>query len=381
MLNKQEKVLSEILSLIADEINITPTMQMKAVASYEAVGKWIGEGIDFDVEIMPQGSMNLGTVIRPVDDSDDGYDMDLVCLLKNGQSLNAENIKWIVGRRLLEHKLYSEKLDAEGKRCWTMNYDGFHMDILPCVPVGIFLKPYSTAIRLTHKNENGIYENRYSNPYQYLLWFENCMKETLGKAKQEYVVKNEVEIDKVPTYIVRTPLQQAIQLLKRHRDVYFKDSDDNAPISIIITTLAAISYNGEKDLYESLLNILEKMPSHIEVRGGEYWIPNPVMDEENFADKWNEKPIKREVFYEWLTAARSDLLKKPLSCFGLDSVGRHYKAVLGEAPVNRGLNKYAQNITTEREKGNLYIDGLKGGLTTNSSSGTKSVKQHMFYGR
>jgi len=102
----KEKMLGVILSRIADEINITPTMQEKAVKSYQAVGEWLGDGIKYDVRIMPQGSMNLGTVIRPIDDSDD-YDMDLVCLLENGQALSLGSIKNLVGNRLKEHKLYS----------------------------------------------------------------------------------------------------------------------------------------------------------------------------------------------------------------------------------------------------------------------------------
>jgi len=66
---EKEKALGQMLSKIADELNITPTMQQKAISSYEAVGKWIGEGLDYNVRIMPQGSMNLGTVIKPIDDS------------------------------------------------------------------------------------------------------------------------------------------------------------------------------------------------------------------------------------------------------------------------------------------------------------------------
>ncbi len=122
----KEKILGTLLSSIADEINITPTMQDKAVSSYTAVGKWIGDGVDYDVKIMPQGSMNLGTVIKPIDDRDD-YDMDLVCLLKNGRYLPLKDIKNLVGDRLKENATYGQKLEKEGKRCWTMQYDVFHM--------------------------------------------------------------------------------------------------------------------------------------------------------------------------------------------------------------------------------------------------------------
>ena len=61
-----------------------------------------------------------------------------------------------------------------------MQYDEFHMDILPCVPKEqFFIEPYLTAIKLTHKNEFGIYEARFSDPYAYHIWFEKRMEKTL----------------------------------------------------------------------------------------------------------------------------------------------------------------------------------------------------------
>ncbi|HAT56933.1 MAG TPA: nucleotidyltransferase, partial [Veillonellaceae bacterium] len=124
-MGNREKAIGELLSKIADELNITSTMQDKAVQSYHAVGDWIGRGIDYDVKIMPQGSMNLGTIIKPIDDSDD-YDIDLVCLLEDGQQLEAEKIKEIIGDRLKNNTTYKMKMRREGKRCWTLDYEEFH---------------------------------------------------------------------------------------------------------------------------------------------------------------------------------------------------------------------------------------------------------------
>ena len=84
-MTEKEKQLGTWLSQIADELNITPTMLDKAVKSYTAVGTWLSDGIPYDVKITPQGSMNLGTVVRPITEKDE-YDVDLVCLLKNGSS-------------------------------------------------------------------------------------------------------------------------------------------------------------------------------------------------------------------------------------------------------------------------------------------------------
>lgn len=376
----QEKHIGEILGRIADELNISRTMQDKAVNSYNAVGNWLGAGLDYDIRIMPQGSMNLGTVVRPIDDSDD-YDMDLVCLVSNGQQMSCSDIKSIVGNRLKEHKLYRDLLEKEGKRCWTMQYEEFHMDILPCIPnAPQFIVPDITEIKLTHKVKNNQYEFRYSNPYAYHRWFEERMKDSLIVQKHEFAVKNQVEIDEVPTYRMRTPLQKTIQILKRHRDVCFQEDPDDAPISIIITTLAGLAYNGEENVYEALSNILKKMPEFIECRNGVYWIENPVMNKENFADKWNDNPNKRNAFFSWISRARKELITEPLTYIGIDRIANQYKQVLGKAPVERAIKAVGNDLFEARTNKKLYVNGLTGGLSLNREEGSILVKGHTFFG-
>ncbi len=376
-MTEREEMLGMILSKIADEISITSTMQDKAVSSYKAVGKWIGDGVPYDVKIMPQGSINLGTVIKPVDDRDD-YDMDLVCLLRNTGDISLKNIKNCVGDRLKENGMYAQKLEKEGKRCWTMQYNEFHMDILPCVPkAGFFEEPDYTEITLTHKNENGIYEPRYSNPYGYHVWFEERMKNILLEEKRRFAIQNKTEIEEVPTYRIHTPLQKAIQLLKRHRDICFLNDDTDAPISIIITTLAAESYRGETNVYEALCNILNNMTDHIENEYGTYWIQNPVMPEENFADKWNSEPGKSRAFFEWVRRAQKELITNPLCINGLDNVAVHFKRYLGDKPVQRAFNSMGEATKKARTNGNLYANGLVGGLSVSAGI---PVKNHTFWG-
>ena len=380
-MTEKEKSLGDLLRRIADELNITPEMHEKAVRGYETVGEWLSKGIPYDVKISPQGSMNLGTVIRPVSDADE-YDVDLVCILKNGSSLPLSRVKSLVGDRLREHGTYKEKLEKEGKRCWTLQYEEFHMDILPCVPKEpYYIEPWLTAITLTHKNIVGTYEPRYSDPYAYHVWFEEQMAEVLRVEKQAFAVRHNVDMDKVPTYKVRTPLQKVVQLLKRHRDIVFQDDLDAAPISIIITTLAAKAYNGEANVYEALCNIVGKIPSYIEKRCGDWWIANPVLPEENFADKWNTDPSKQIAFQYWLGRVKQDLITDPLAAFGQDAIADIYKQSLGEKPVNRAMKVLGHGIRKEREAGNLYMNGLSGGLTTTPTSNSKPVKGHVFYGK
>jgi len=378
-MSRKETELGIILAKIADELNITDTMYDKAVQSYIAVGNWIGDGLDFTVEIMPQGSMNLGTTVRPINESDD-YDIDLVCLLHEGWQLDARTIKELVGKRLKENAMYKKKLD-EGSRCWKMSYDGFHMDILPCVPKErLFIKDNHTEIRLTHKNNDGTYSDKYSNPHGYKLWFINQMLNVYKNLSEKYAIENRTIIDEVPIYKVRTPLQQSIQLLKRHRDIMFAGKDDIAPISIIITTLAAKAYNNETDLYEALHNILDNMPNYIENRNGISWVENPVMANENFADKWQHHPEKKKSFFSWLEQAKLDLLIKPIDMYGIDTKGKHYKTVIGDLPVNRALNALGDEKKQARSSSSLYINGLAGGISTTTDTSSKKIKEHTFFG-
>ena len=381
-MNEKEQQLDLILTKIVKEISITATMLDKATKSYEAVGTWLGDGIEYDVRITPQGSMNLGTTNKPISDKDD-YDIDLVCLLENGQKLEAEAIKNIVGNRLKENEVYRKKIseEGEGKRCWKMRYDEFHMDILPCVPKSNYIEPYLTDIRLTHKITAYYYKDCYSNPYGYRKWFESRMADVLKEAKRAFAAENKLEIENVPAYRVKTPLQKAIQLLKRHRDICFKNNDDDAPISIIINTLAAKAYNGEKNVYEALCTILDHMHEYIEIKDGVYWVKNPVMEEENFADKWELYPQRKDNFYKWLYQAKEDLIKNPLEAVGIDSLGKLFKESMGEAPVNRAFRSYADDMLNTRKKGRLYSAGLTSGLTTKVTSEATKVKGHTFFGK
>lgn len=378
----KEEMLNDIYTEIAKEISITKTMIENAESSYQAVGKWIDDGVDYNVQVTVQGSMGLGTTIKPLSDADD-YDIDLVCILTNGQKLTAREIKRIVGDRLKENEIYRKKieLEGEGKRCWKMQYNQFHMDILPCVPKTIYMEPNYTDIRLTHKNEYLQYEDRFSNPEKYKEWFISCTKDMFIKNRQLYADEYRVDVQKVPFYKIKTPLQMAIQLLKRHRDIYFKNNMDVAPISIIITTLAAKAYRGEENVYDTIKTLLNHMQDFVENRYGVYWVQNPVMAEENFADKWGKYPERRLAFFEWIEKAKEDLLIMPLNTQGLHKIGNKLEKSLGEAPVIRALSNLAKDAKEAREGGLLYTAGLTKGLTNDKSESIATVKKHTFYGK
>ena len=386
-MNTRDQEYNKYLHKLAENLDISDTMRDKAIESYTAVGRWLGDcADDSSVKIAPQGSFYLGTVVKPVSDKDE-YDIDLVCLLKDKHGASEYEIKNLVGDRLKEHGTYAKMLDAEeGKRCWTLNYDEFHMDILPSAPKdSVYLEPYLTALRLTHKVAPSEYIPKYSNPYKYHDWFEGRMQVQLMEMKKSFAAKNQVEISKIPLYRVKTPLQRAIQLLKRHRDIMYqnapKSQKDNAPISIIITTLAAHAYNNEGSVFEALDSIINNMQNFIENRDGVYWVENPAMPEENFAEKWNTEPQKRTEFVRWLGQAKQQILTAPSEVFGLHKISEAMEDSFGSNIVRKSFSDLGYQTKEDRDAGNLYVAGLTGGLTTSSDNGANKVGGHTFFGK
>jgi hypothetical protein len=123
----------------------------------------------------------------------------------------------------------------------------------------------------------------------------------------------QARMEEVPEWQVKTPLQIAVQILKRHRDINFQGRDEIKPISIIITTLAARAYRNQPDVFETLTGIVNDIEGnwgktgYVENRNGTWWVTNPVDDGENFADKWNDYPERREAFKEWVVKVRGDI--------------------------------------------------------------------------
>lgn len=85
---ERKEALEEILQELAQNLDITESEDEDIRKSYEAVGTWLSDESsplkDYDVEIRPQGSYNLGTTIRPIT-KDGDIDIDLVCELKGKQ--------------------------------------------------------------------------------------------------------------------------------------------------------------------------------------------------------------------------------------------------------------------------------------------------------
>lgn len=331
--NDQHRMLLEQL---IEGLEIPDSAYQKAEERYQDIGDWLGRDgsscAAYDPHIFPQGSFRLGTAIRPLDNKEE-YDLDLACKLQAGITKGThtqQELKLLVGTEIEAYRSARgiKAPKEEMHRCWRLYYAdtlSFHMDIVPCIPADDIRRQFIEAsMRSAGADQNisasaskhtvSITDDRHleyeqicedwhiSNPEGYATWFEARM----NQYRQLIIAK--AQIDKIPVYKQKTPLQRSIQLLKRHRDWMFRDAPELKPISIIITTLAVKAYQGESDIASAVRSILARMESLINQNVPR--VPNPVDPNEDFADKWGMAKCQHlrleENFRNWIRQARND---------------------------------------------------------------------------
>jgi hypothetical protein len=364
MTKLQRQDVNWLLNEVAKALDITDTLFEEAERKYKAVGVWLGEGnsplATLSPQIYPQGSFLLGTMTKPADDSDD-YDVDLVFELRmRKDQVTQKELKQMVGDRLKEHDTCRRLLDKEGRRCWTLRYADsahFHLDILPAIPdvsYQLRLKTYgvpdnlaAVSIAITDNTLPSYSQTTsdwpHCNPLGYATWFKGRMMVRFTDMQKSFAANIRADVQAVPEYKIKTPLQRSIQLLKRHRDLAFVDNPEIQPASIIITTLAAQAYNNEADLAEALYKIIRGMPRFITKRDGVSWVDNPVDPSENFADRWKDHPQREPSFYLWMKKVMADF-DQLFNCEDLDEVAKLLTARFGERMVNPAVNRLKEQI-------------------------------------
>jgi hypothetical protein len=293
------------------------------------------------------------------------------------ESTSQARLKELVGGHLDGYIDNTEGVDGElpeleeSRRCWTLGYDKFHMDVLPAIPDDT--AESDTAILLTDKQ---LRYWQHSDPLAYVDWFRSqCAQEFISE--RAILSKSAGSVDPVPEWRVRTTLHRVAQVLKRHRDVYFADDPDDRPPSSLITTLAARAYDGRRDLTEATLLAVQRMPTFVLIEDGKYWVRNPVA-KENFADKWNEYPQRRFKFHVWRGDVERALTEAINERSGSQAVYGHLEKAFGAGHVRKALGAFGEDQRGLREAGAMRM--TQTGLLTATGAGIAVRPNHRFYG-
>ena len=325
--------LEKALLAVAEYLDLPSGMIKVVEKRYKSISEWIerekSEVSNFSPKIYTQGSFAIGTVVRPLSEADE-FDIDMVCeLQRKRENVTQKMVYDDVGAEV-EGYVESQNFKKDAKpweKCWTIEYSDddytFRVDIVPCLPdspsrdrlikeAKLSANLAETAIILTDTDHEGferiVYDWERGNPKGYAEWFKDRMRVRLNEAKEARAKMVKLAAEDIPTYSVRTPLQRAIQIIKRHRDTHFEKRDHRTS-SIVLTTLAAWAYQNEGNIVDAMETIVSELDSSVGWNGYEYRISNPVDPEENFAKQWNENPGYANAFSDWLQQLRADWVK------------------------------------------------------------------------
>ncbi len=379
MTGERSRDLDRLIEAAIQSFDIPEHLYKLAVRRYEAAGRWLtarAELRGMTREVYPQGSFRLGTVVRPLGDQAQ-YDIDMVDRRDvDKNSISQAKLKADVGDDLKAYLATSPEGQPyleDGKRCWTLLYrsDPFHMDVLPAIPDP---DGSTNSILLTDRD---VRVWQYSNPIDYAEWFHQTMAEEFTRLRELRLAEMAAgDVEDVPDWTIKTTLQRCVQALKRHRDLRFLHREKQKPASIIISTLAARSYRGGGSLYDVLADVTKRMHTFIECREGVWWVPNPVQPEENFADRWRERPQLADAFFEWMEHARADFIaigSEP----GLDKAIGALSRSLGDDPGLAAAQSFGSGFTAANQTRRLGVVSAAGALGTTARY---PAPRHTFHG-
>lgn len=376
-----DKELTLILEFIAAALQITQSQYERASGAYDGVTKRLGEEGSpleaYDPLLFPQGSLRLRTTVKPLSSTE--FDLDVVCLLKMSGGVTPGEVYDLVWDRMWTDRTYRPLMERM-PRCIRLNYAAesrFHLDIVPAIPD---TDKGHTFIKIPERPSPKLSTWRTSNPKGYAFWFERqaVYLEKYARAQIEPLPAHERAVEK-------PALSKAVQLLKRWRDVRFKDDMPLAPSSIILTTLGAEQYNSEPTCCDALTNILEGLV--VFSRSNRRDIRNPANPEECISEKWLKDERTYRAFCDRVVEFRDkwqkvlETARSPVK--GMGDVTKQLQELFGE-PVIGAVKKAEERMAAAREGQSLYMEKKTGTLVTSvpaaSVSLVSKVRPNTFYG-
>jgi sRNA-binding regulator protein Hfq len=287
--------------------------------AYESVSSIIDKDDVFfgklDPEIYVYGSAGIGTINKPYKREE--YDLDFAV----GVDYDYTNI---TRENFLEHLyklLNTGRYEGKVKKlrfCVRIEYaNQFHMDIMPGCAVDVISDrlrvPDTKKLAWAMRNLKG-----------YMEWFQGLF---ISESNQIYLsdyyefrtrafldngIETRAQVEEMPEFLpydITQPLQRAVQLLKRRRDIYFEDNVELKTSSVILTTIAGMFYKGESSISETIDGIVLRIVAFVSRHGVNHPIEiiNPADRNENeklrerFSDKWKEGDKGRKRYDAFLS--------------------------------------------------------------------------------
>jgi Second Messenger Oligonucleotide or Dinucleotide Synthetase domain len=359
-----------ILEGICRKLQLSKTQHDLAVSHYHSAGDWLnGAGSKlnhFQPYIYSQGSLPMGTTNKPL--TQDEYDLDAVCELNiNWLDVDPDLLAKAVAERLEEHGDYKKRIKLK-PRCVRLTYaHDFHLDIVPACKNA---ELGEGQIRLP--DGRGGWKD--SNSRQFIKWFGERANLYRNKARATCDFAEPVPAQQ--SLEEKSPLQCAVQLIKRSRDIFFRKNSELAPASIVLSTLCAQVYQGEESVFDTVTICLAAIAKLIE-KSLPYRlvVMNPANKaEEDLGEKWDDLEAYKE-FATWIFNFQLSW-NEFKNMQGIPKSSNILKQLFGEQPTQAVIAEFAESLNQSRENGILRMKPT-GLLTTQAGI---VLPKNTFYG-
>ncbi|AZE85559.1 hypothetical protein C4J98_4174 [Pseudomonas orientalis] len=347
--NEETQWESFIVKLLK-KLELPEEKRRAAEARYYELARHVAHKLNMreeNVHVVVQGSMRTQTTVAGY--GPEKFDLDIVIKVHGGPlsvmppdmffNTFGEALRGIPGAGEPEAK----------NRCWRLRYPGesFYFDVTPAVPVSYAITGADLRVRDQEKGWSP------SNPEEFASWFCSIAQLRFAFEQRRWLIKAEdaaVKVDPLPSEPVRIDdiLRRLVQLMKLHRDSYFRKLPDERrmamPISVILVTLATKAYqdmatqepNAFVSAIDVVLEVVERMPGYIK-RDRQFEVNNPALEgpyPENFADKWNhDGGLRAREFNTWHRQLSDDLFALFVAGYSKRSEEK-IRAVFGEVGVS-----------------------------------------------
>lgn len=374
--------LDDLLNRICENLQLSPAKRDKVENRYKGICEWIesDNGIFKDAKIYPQGSYRIGTTIVPEKNGE--FDLDFVVQI----DVDWERIKFIEIYKKFKDRIeansdYKPKIE-EKSRCIRIKYTSeFHMDIIPSCTEN--KTPDINRIMVPDKDQKDWVP---SNPEGYAKWFESKFikeEDIFLKGFSDYgqILEKAEELPQEVPFKLKQPLQRAVQLIKRNRDIYFINQPDYAPSSIVLTTIAGHFYNGEKSIYmamDSIINGIMKFYNE-NLYKSKLKVLNPVNESEDFTKEWEDNQVLYQKFIEYIQSL-NDLWKK-VNTAVQPQLTEHLRKAFGEKPISEAFLSQGNYINQKRGQNLLGINKATGAVASATAINSIKDQPNLFHGK
>lgn len=284
------KPIDKYLNMIGYNLQLTEEKFQELQKNYQALSNYIANQHELadseDYSIYQQGSFAIDTAIKPL--KGDDFDVDVV--------VEFDMSKKDVGPIEFYNQLLNAfkegkygKLVEEYRNNIRINYNNnYHFDIMPAIPTPTCSESLNVPDR---KKRDWVIRS----PKTFAKWFIEQSKKVQGykirfQDNKYFMESITIPLKKPQPYEQKPTLNRVVQLIKRTRDIFFKDYEDCYPQSIVLTTLAAKYYNGEFSVCDAFTNIINKIYK-LKESNKRFDVFNPSCNgyQENFTEKWKYK--------------------------------------------------------------------------------------------